>query len=54
MNKKLKKEVKYCKTTGGKPEALREEIAKNHETISNLSKANKELREKLKQKDFDV
>ena len=48
-NSKMKKEVGYCRKTGGSAEALREEMRKNHETIKNLTAENKELKRKMKE-----
>ena len=45
----MKKQVDRCRKTGGRHEALREEIRKNHETISKINADNRELKRKAKE-----
>ena len=44
----MKKEVNYCRKTGGNVEAVREEMRKNHETIKKLNEDNKNLKRQMK------
>ena len=50
----MKEEAENSRKTGGRYQALKEQVAKCHQIIDKLSKENKLMRRALKEKDIDI